>query len=111
MILGFILPVALAFVGIPLEYFIYSARTVLGTLLVLGIRALAVFLRFIGNMVRHLGSAITHIYDVLIFLPLLIERGVKKKMGIVDKLHAEEVASFNTTLTNFRKRHASTGGH
>jgi len=111
MVLGFILPIALAFVGIPLEYFIYSARTVLGTLLVLAIRALAVVFRFAGNLVRHLGGAITHIYDVLIFLPLLIERAVKRKMGIDDSKHAAEVASFNTTLTNFRNRHASTGGH
>jgi hypothetical protein len=111
MVLGFILPIALAFIGIPLEYFIYSARTVLGTLLVLVIRALAVTFRFAGNLVRHLGSAITHIYDVLIFMPLMIERAVKRKMGIDDSKHAAEVASFNTTLTNFRNRHASTGGH
>ena len=109
MVLGFILPIALAFVGIPLEYFIYSARTVLGTLLVLAVRGLALSFRFAGNLIRHAGSAITHLYDVAIFLPLLIERSVKKKMGVFEK-KPDEVLSFNTTLTDFQKRHASTGG-
>jgi uncharacterized membrane protein YidH (DUF202 family) len=76
MILGFILPFALAFVAIPLEYFIYSARTVLGALLVFAIRAVAFVLRLTSTIVRQIGRVLTMLYDAVIFLPLVIERGV-----------------------------------
>lgn len=81
MILGFILPFALAFVGIPLEYFVYSARTVFGVLLVMAIRSLAFVLRVIGTVVRQIGNVLVMLYDVLIFLPLLVERLVKSGKG------------------------------
>ena len=76
MILGFTLPFALAFVAIPLEYFIQSARTVLGAALVLVIRMLALVLRVLSGTVRQAGNGVSHLYDALIFLPLLIERAV-----------------------------------
>lgn len=76
MILGFILPFALAFVGIPLEYFIYSARTVIGALVVFLINSSAFVLRLVGNTVRQLGRALTMLYDAVIFLPLVIERAL-----------------------------------
>lgn len=81
MILGFILPFALAFVGIPLEYFIYSARTVFGVLLVMVIRSLAFVLRVVSTVVRQIGNVLVMLYDVVIFLPLLIERLVKSARG------------------------------
>jgi hypothetical protein len=81
MILGFILPFALAFVGIPLEYFIYSARTVFGGLLVLAVQSLGFLLRLAGNITRHLGRALVLAYDAVIFLPLIIERGVLALRG------------------------------
>ncbi|MFQ5994032.1 MAG: hypothetical protein ACE5K1_02965 [Acidiferrobacterales bacterium] len=77
MVLGFILPFALAFVAIPLEYFIYSARTVFGVALVIAIRSAAFVLRFLGNFARQMGNLLVNLYDVLIFLPLLIERLVR----------------------------------
>ncbi len=77
MILGFVLPFALAFVAIPLEYLITSGRTVIGTLLVLFTRGLGLVLRILSNFVRHAATALTMLYDVLIFLPLLIERTVR----------------------------------
>ncbi len=77
MVLGFVLPFALAFVAIPLESFIYSLRTVAGVALVALIRSLAFTLRFIGNLARQIGTTLIMSYDVLIFIPLLIERIVK----------------------------------
>ncbi len=79
MILGFILPFALAFVGIPLEYFISSARTVLGAVLVLLLRSLAMALRITANVFRHLGTAMAMLFDALIFIPLGVERLVKSR--------------------------------
>ncbi|HSD95619.1 MAG TPA: hypothetical protein VLB06_00615, partial [Sulfuricaulis sp.] len=76
MILGFTLPFALAFVAIPLEYLIHSGRTVFGALLVLGIRGLGFAMRFISTMVHQIGKGTAHLYDAIIFLPLIIERVV-----------------------------------
>jgi hypothetical protein len=77
MILGFILPFALAFVAIPLESFVHSARAVGGATLVMLVRVLAFVLRILGNLVRQLCRVLTILYDVTIVLPLLIERMVK----------------------------------
>ena len=81
MLLGFILPFALAFVGIPLESFIYSMRTVGGATLVMLVRVAAFTLRVLGNFMRHLCRVLITLYDVLIVLPLLIERVVKAARG------------------------------
>ncbi|MHB8534652.1 MAG: hypothetical protein ACYDBW_04315 [Sulfuricaulis sp.] len=76
MILGFTLPFALAFVAIPLEYLIHSGRTVFSALLVLGIRGLGFAMRFLSSLARQVGKGVEHLYDAMIFLPLIIERAV-----------------------------------
>jgi len=76
MILGFTLPFALAFVAIPLEYFIQSSRVVLGHGLVLGIRGTALSCRILANSIRQFGKAVCMLYDAVIFVPILIERAV-----------------------------------
>jgi hypothetical protein len=81
MVLGFMLPFALAFVAIPLESFMHSARTVGGVVLVALVRVLAFFLRVVGNLVRQLFKVLTTLYDVTIVIPLLIERLVKASRG------------------------------
>ena len=77
MLLGFILPFALAFVAIPLESLVHTGRTVGGALLVWLVRVVAFVVRILGNLVRHLGRVLITLYDVIIVLPLLIERLVK----------------------------------
>jgi len=77
MVLGFILPFALAFVAIPLESFIASARTVGGAVLVMLTRALAVVLRVTGSVIRQLARVLATLYDIVIVVPLLVERLVK----------------------------------
>jgi len=79
MILGFVLPFLLAFVAIPFEYLISSGRTVFGALLVLLTRGVGLVLRMASNLVRHLATALVMIYDVLIFLPLLLERAIRAR--------------------------------
>jgi hypothetical protein len=78
MILGFTLPFALAFVAIPLEYLINSGRVVLGVLLVQLLRGAAFVTRLFANLVREAGKLATGFYDILIFVPLAIERWVKR---------------------------------
>jgi hypothetical protein len=77
MLLGFILPFALAFVAIPLESFINSARTVGGAALVVLARTAGVTLRVAGNFFRQLSKVLTTLYDIVIVLPLLVERLAK----------------------------------
>ncbi|HMA87252.1 MAG TPA: hypothetical protein VKP89_00755 [Burkholderiales bacterium] len=81
MILGFILPLALAFVAVPLESFIHSARAVGGALLVNLVRSAAFLLRLLGNIARQGSRALLHAYDVLIVLPLLAERVLRSARG------------------------------
>jgi hypothetical protein len=77
MLLGFILPFALAFIAIPLESLIHSTRTVGGVLLTALVRALALVLRVAGQAVRQASRVLIRLYDVAIVLPLLAERLVR----------------------------------
>jgi len=77
MLLGFILPFALAFIAVPLESFITSARTVGGAALVVLTRTTAVLMRVVGNLIRQLTKVLATLYDILIVLPLLAERWAK----------------------------------
>jgi hypothetical protein len=76
MILGFTLPFALAFVAIPLEYLVNAGRIVLGAGLVLLLRGAAFALRITANLLREFGKLVVVLYDVVIFVPLAIERWV-----------------------------------
>jgi hypothetical protein len=74
MLLGFILPFALAFIAIPLESLIHSARTVGGAALISFVRALSVLLRVTSQAVRQASRVLIRLYDVAIVVPLLAER-------------------------------------
>ena len=74
MIMGFILPFALAFVAIPLESFIHALRTVLGLVAQGILRLLAVAARVIGSTANHICKVGIHFYDLIIMVPLSIER-------------------------------------
>ena len=88
MLLGFILPFALAFVAIPLESLIHSGRTVGGALLVAVVSALALGLRVLANVARKAARVLITIYDVVIVVPLFVERmtrsGIALRRGAVD---------------------------
>ena len=96
MCMGFILPFALVFVAIPLESFVHSLRTVLGISAVAFLRAFASTLRFFGNVFRHMGAFLRDVYDLLIFIPLWVERmvrndgGRKRKAGSLDAMSDDE---------------------
>jgi hypothetical protein len=77
MLLGFILPFALAFIAIPLESLIHSARTVGGVLLTAAVRSVAFVLRLAGNIAKHASRVLIRLYDVAIVLPLLAEQTVR----------------------------------
>lgn len=76
MIMGFVLPFALAFVAIPLESVVHSLRTVIGVVLVQTMRGLGFALRFTGVVFRRIAKVLELIYDIPIVIPLMIERWV-----------------------------------
>ena len=76
LLLGFILPFALAFVAIPLEAFIHSLRTVLGLLALGVLRTLRVLVRMTGSLANHASKMLISLYDLFVMLPLGIERMV-----------------------------------
>ena len=76
MVMGFVLPFALAFVAIPFESFVHSLRTVIGAGLVQGARGLGVLLRFLGLLFKRLDRVLELTYDLTIVIPLMVERWV-----------------------------------
>jgi hypothetical protein len=87
--MGFTLPFALVFVAIPLEMFVHSLRTVLGLLGIGALRLLRLTLRLIASAFGHLGTALTRLYDIPIFMPLWIEQRWRKNTPGADKRKAE----------------------
>lgn len=73
MIIGFILPFALAFVPIALESFIAASRTVLGIVAAAALRLLAFLLRLMGNTGYYTGRLIVNLYDLVIFPSIWLE--------------------------------------
>ncbi|UCE54107.1 MAG: hypothetical protein JSV31_01290 [Desulfobacterales bacterium] len=73
MFLGFILPIILAFIAIPLEYFIFSCLSVLGVAAAGLLRLIAFILRLIGNVGYYMGRFVVNVYDLLIFPPIWLE--------------------------------------
>jgi hypothetical protein len=73
MIIGFILPFALAFVAIPLESFVSASRTVLGIAAAGALRIFAFFLRLIGNTGYYVGRLVVNLYDLIIFPSIWLE--------------------------------------
>jgi hypothetical protein len=82
MLLGFILPFALAFIAVPLESLIHSSRTVAGVLFAALVDALALVLRIASNIVRRMARVLVTIYDVAIVLPLMAEHFTKGRLAI-----------------------------
>src|SRR3954465_15161199 len=91
MLLGFILPFALAFIAIPLESLVHAARTVGGVLLASAVRALAFVLRLASAIAKPMSRVLIRLYDVASVLPLLCERVVKGSRARVSPKAANDV--------------------
>ncbi len=97
MVMGFILPFALAFVAIPLESFIHSLRTVLGLIGQGLLRAAAIIARLIGNAANYLCKVLIHLYDLVIMVPLSIERLITRtiqKSAHQKSAHKQQSAAY-----------------
>ena len=81
MVMGFILPFALAFVAIPLESFVSSSRTVLGIVVAATLRLFAFVLRLIGNTGYYTGRLVINLYDLIIFPSIWLEGVITGSRG------------------------------
>lgn len=79
MTLGFVLPLILMFVAIPLESLIHTGRNVIGDLFAYLLKALSTVLRILGAACRPAGEVTKRIYDVLCFGPLWVEHLIESK--------------------------------
>lgn len=79
MTLGFVLPLILMFVAIPLESLIHTGRNVLGDLLAYLLKVIATALRIISVACKPAGEVSKRIYDVLCFGPLWVEHLIESK--------------------------------
>lgn len=77
MIMGFVLPFALAFVAIPLESTVHSLRTVIGVTLVQSLRGLGFLIRFTGVLFKRFAKVLELLYDIPIVIPIMIENWVR----------------------------------
>jgi hypothetical protein len=77
MVLGFMLPLALSFIAIPLEALVHSGRSVGGVLVLALLRSSAFLLRAGGNFARQMSRVLIRMYDVAIVVPLVAERFAK----------------------------------
>ena len=95
--MGFILPFALVFVAIPLETFVSSSRTVIGTITSALLRAVAFTLRLFGNIMRYSGKIVVNFYDLIIFGPLWLENTITKKLSAnkIDTVDGTSAANSN----------------
>ena len=82
MTMGFVLPLALAFIAIPLESLLHSGRIVFGHLVGLCLRAVATLFRVAATLSRQLGRMINNFYDFLVMPFMWIERLLRIGRGI-----------------------------
>lgn len=94
MVMGFVLPLVLVFVAIPLELFIHSFRTVGGQFVVWLLQMLVSVIRFVGSTVYGFGRVVVKAYDLVIVIPLKIESLIKQApVKQIDEASAESVKS------------------
>lgn len=77
--LGLVTPIMLAFLIVPLEYFMHTVRPVSGSLLQILLHTLAFCLRITGSLAIEVGRVLVQCYDVIIFIPLRLESDWQKR--------------------------------
>ncbi|SFM33192.1 hypothetical protein SAMN05421721_10316 [Ectothiorhodospira mobilis] len=77
LVLGVLLPLPLALVALPLQIFLQSLGVVTGGLAVTALAVLAALLSWLALAVYVLGSVLRGLYELFIFIPLLLERGYR----------------------------------
>ncbi|MGB0496065.1 MAG: hypothetical protein ACPGJI_06895 [Kangiellaceae bacterium] len=106
MVMGFILPFALAFIAIPLESFIHSLRVVMGLLAIGVLRILRISVRMVGGVSKHLFTMFTHLFDLIIMLPLSVEKLIKNQLNSREEKSDKKSNGKKLTVKNSAKEGA-----
>ena len=72
--IGVVMPLVLTLVIIPLEYLLHTVRPVIGSVLQILMHVSALLFRLAASLFIHAGRLLTSCYDLLIFIPLGLER-------------------------------------
>ncbi|VUD52002.1 hypothetical protein TDB9533_01543 [Thalassocella blandensis] len=78
MILGFVLPLALTMIAIPLEYLLQTGRTVCGSLMEILLSGITMVFRILSSTTRQTGKLLISLYDFVIAAPLWLEAMIMK---------------------------------
>ena len=81
MTLGFILPLALTMIAIPLEYILQTGRHIIGGVIEILMSVIVILLKILANALRHIGKLMISIYDLYIAAPLWIEAKIKERQN------------------------------
>lgn len=74
MAIGIVMPLVLALGVIPLEYMLHTVRPVAGSVLQLLLHVSGLLFRLLGSLLLHAGRLLVSCYDLVIFVPLRLER-------------------------------------
>ena len=91
MVMGFILPFALTFVAIPLESFVQSSRTVIGTVTAAVLRGVAFVFRLLADVTKYAGEFLVNVYDLLPFPLLWVEHWLRERRQMIDVDQPDEL--------------------
>ncbi len=80
LVLAFTLPFVLALIAIPFESFMYSLRVAIGGFCISALRIFRVAVRMVGGLFNNAFMVLRHGYDLIIVIPLGVERLVRSYM-------------------------------
>ena len=93
-IMVFLLPFALALTGLPLTWLVRNCGTAFGVVLTLLLHLVATLARFAGVVSQVAGRLLIQLYDLVIFLPLWVERDLPRlRNGVAVSSEPERLPS------------------
>jgi hypothetical protein len=78
-LLGVVMPLMLSLIMVPTEYMLHTVRPVLGSLVQQLLHVMALLFRLLASLSLHMGKLLTNVYDLVIFVPILMQRDMKNR--------------------------------
>ncbi len=107
-VIGLVMPLVLSMVMLPMEYLLHTVRPVVGSGLQILAHISALLLRLIASLTLQAGALLVSLYDLVIFLPLRVERELtlRAQRSSDDKQNqsednSSEVEAINVTTLKF----------
>ncbi|ARN73045.1 hypothetical protein [Oceanicoccus sagamiensis] len=107
-VIGLVMPLVLSMVMLPMEYLLHTLRPVVGSGLQILSHMAALILRLAASLSLQAGALLVNVYDLLIFLPLRVERELllraQRNAGVEanpQMPNSSEVEPLNVTTLKF----------